>query len=106
MRRPPLPAGESGYCARSASLQLTAGSASALEKALATPPVNRTGHNARHGRAEKISDAFRECAQTSSAALAKSAVSPGDSDECGGSKNRRLGLMKNVDSPSADFTYT
>jgi hypothetical protein len=41
-----------------------------------------------------IADTFRECAQTISAAPAKSAIFSGDFETCGGSKNRRLRQCK------------
>jgi hypothetical protein len=41
-----------------------------------------------------MADSFRECAQTLSAAPAKSAIFVGDFETCDGSKNRRLDECK------------
>ncbi len=59
----------------------------ARERELEQNPFNQTG---RPG----IPASFHECARTSSAARAKTALFTGEFETCGGSKNRRLRQCK------------
>jgi hypothetical protein len=84
-----------------AAVQETGACRRPLEREILMRPNRSTSPTCRGGEAQRapsarlgIADTFRKCAQTISAAPAKSAIFSGDFETCGGSKNRRLRQCK------------